>query len=109
MKKFWMIFCLTACLIFVLAVPAFADTARTGKVNDYTNRNIGNSVPDTGMRPDNGTVDTTRGFDANNDTALNVNNYRTNAVDDNDMNWSWLGLLGLLGLMGLRGRDRERT
>lgn len=39
-----------------------------------------------------------------------VNNYRANAAaDDNDMDWSWLGLLGLAGLFGLRNRERERS
>jgi MYXO-CTERM domain-containing protein len=38
------------------------------------------------------------------------NNYRTNAAtNDNDTDWSWIGLLGLAGLFGLRGRNRERT
>ena len=38
-----------------------------------------------------------------------MNNYRTNTVDDNDIDWGWLGLLGLIGLAGLRSKGRERT
>lgn len=114
MKKFWSIFCVIACLAFVFALPAFADNSRTGTVENYSNRSMGNAVPDTGLRTDirRGIDNTTRTLDVDNDRRLNANNYRTYAVDnDNDFNWSWLGLLGLLGLIGLRnrGRDRERT
>ena len=116
MKKFWSIFCVVACLAFVFAVPAFADNSRTGTMENYSNRSMGNAVPDTGLRSDiNRGIDrTTRALDVDNNTRLNANNYRTNAVDnDNDFNWSWLGLLGLIGLAGLRNRgherDRERT
>ena len=36
-------------------------------------------------------------------------NYRANAaVDDNDFDWGWLGLIGLAGLVGMRGRERDR-
>ncbi|KRE39797.1 WGxxGxxG family protein [Paenibacillus sp. Soil522] len=118
MKKFWSIFCVISCLAFVLAVPAFADHSRTGTMENYTNRSMGNAVPDTGLRSDTriGIDNTTRALDVDNDTRLNTNAnmntnaYRTNAADnDNDFNWSWLGLFGLLGLMGLRNRNRERT
>lgn len=87
-------------------------------MENYTNRSMGNAVPDTGLRSDTriGIDNTTRALDVDNDTRLNTNAnmntnaYRTNAADnDNDFNWSWLGLFGLLGLMGLRNRNRERT
>lgn len=84
-------------------------------MENYNNRSMGNAVPDTGLRTDinRGIDNTTRALgvdDVDNDTRMNVNNYRTNAADnDNDFNWSWIGLFGLLGLMGLRNRDRERT
>nr|MBC9199631.1 hypothetical protein [Paenibacillus sp. PL91] len=53
-----------------------------------------------------GVNNTARALDV--DDNMNANQYRTTAADD-DMDWSWLGLLGLLGLIGLKGRDRERT
>ncbi|CAM4280635.1 hypothetical protein FHS16_002217 [Paenibacillus endophyticus] len=113
MRKFWTVFCLVACLTFVLAVPAFADNAKSGTMENYNNNNrMGNAVPDTGLRSDieRGVDRTTRALDMDNRTNMNANNYRTNAVDnDNDFNWSWLGLLGLIGLAGLRNRGRERT
>lgn len=113
MKKFLSLFCLFACLTFVFALPAFADNSKTGTIENHNNKSIGNSVPDTGMRSDFKTDinDTTRALEVDNDdNDLTTNNYRANAVgDDNDFNWSWLGLLGLLGLAGLRNRDRERT
>jgi LPXTG-motif cell wall-anchored protein len=42
-------------------------------------------------------------------TGYSVNNYRAYATNDDNMNWSWLGLLGLIGLAGLFGRNRERN
>lgn len=110
MKKFLSLFCLFACLTFVFALPAFADNSKTGTIENYNNKSIGNSVPDTGMRSDfrRGINETTRALGVDND--LTTDNYRANAVrDDNNFNWSWIGLLGLLGLVGLRNRDRERT
>ncbi|SEA54248.1 LPXTG-motif cell wall anchor domain-containing protein/MYXO-CTERM domain-containing protein [Thalassobacillus cyri] len=30
-------------------------------------------------------------------------------ADDNDTNWSWIGLLGLAGLLGLRRRETNQS
>ncbi|WP_223285154.1 WGxxGxxG family protein [Paenibacillus sp. PL91] len=97
MKKFWTIFSVVVCLTFVMAVPAFGDNAKSG-----------NAGPATELRTDveRGVNNTARALDV--DDNMNANQYRTTAADD-DMDWSWLGLLGLLGLIGLKGRDRERT
>ncbi|GEM_PF-5532604 len=55
---------------------------------------------------------------ANTNRATTMNNngrYRTNAAtttnatNDRDFNWGWLGLLGLIGLAGMRSRDRDRA
>lgn len=32
---------------------------------------------------------------------------REELYEDNDFNWSWLGLIGLLGLAGLAGKNRQ--
>ncbi|MDQ8733413.1 WGxxGxxG family protein [Paenibacillus sp. LHD-38] len=116
MKKFWSIFCLAACLTFVLVVPAFADNSKTGTMENYNNRGMSNAVPDTGMRSDiergveRGVDKAARALDVDDRNDMNANNYRTTAVDDdNGMDWGWLGLLGLIGLAGLRNRRQERT
>ncbi|WP_138751648.1 WGxxGxxG family protein [Paenibacillus sinopodophylli] len=112
MKKFWSLFCLAACLTLVLAVPAFGDNSKSATTDTYTNRGVNNSMNGTDLRTDieRGVNNTTRALDVDTRRNLNANNYRTNAVDnDNDFNWSWLGLLGLIGLAGLRNRGRERT
>ncbi|PTX64386.1 MYXO-CTERM domain-containing protein [Melghirimyces profundicolus] len=36
---------------------------------------------------------------------MTPNNYQRTAVDDNDTDWGWIGLLGLLGLLGRRRKD----
>jgi hypothetical protein len=33
--------------------------------------------------------------------------YSTETRQDNDRNWSWIGLLGLLGLMGMRRKPND--
>lgn len=112
MKKMFTMFCIFACLMFVLAIPAYADKSN----GTYNNRSIGNTVPDTGMRADNidGNNEVSRALttdgNRNINSTVNTNDYRANAVgDDNNIDWGWLGLLGLIGLAGLRNRNRERT
>ncbi|MGO4372764.1 WGxxGxxG family protein [Paenibacillus sp. 2TAB19] len=105
MKKWLTVFSLAACLMIFSAVPAFANNAtrmydtpaddvRHG-VNqgiNATNRALGTDI----NRIDNGNT-------------VRTNNYRTNAVDNDDgFDWGWLGLLGLIGLAGMRNRGRER-
>lgn len=85
MKKIWSLFLITACLTLVFSMTAFAQTA----VRD----NGGNGVNNTNRA----------------NTTMNGTNYRATAVNDNDFDWGWVGLLGLIGLAGLRGRDKERT
>lgn len=104
MKKTWLLICIFACLTLVFAIPAFADKSNAGETAAYDNRNINNTVPDTGMRSD-----INRGINQTS-RALGTDNYRATAAGDDDgMDWGWLGLIGLLGLAGLRNRDRERT
>ncbi|MEO3945687.1 WGxxGxxG family protein [Gorillibacterium sp. CAU 1737] len=42
-------------------------------------------------------------------TGVRTNTYRARAVNNNNDNWGWLGLLGLFGLAGLRNRNERRV
>ncbi|NIK78560.1 hypothetical protein FHS15_003698 [Paenibacillus castaneae] len=80
MKKMLMLFCAFACLTFVLAVPAFANTANTttGTTNNYNNKGMGTSIPDT-IRSDinYGVKSTERALGVDGYTNKNYTNTRT--------------------------------
>ena len=118
MKKLWSIFCVLHVWLLYLLYLLLQIIRGQARWKITPTEIWAIRVPDTGLRTDinRGIDNTTRALDVDNDTRLNTNAnmntnaYRTNAADDdNDFNWSWLGLFGLLGLMGLRNRDRERT
>lgn len=90
-------------------------------VNRYNNMNDDNNLRINGNMANDGfqTMNTNnnRRFNTNNNnwnnnmTTRSVDNgnvYRTNAANNNDTDWGWLGLLGLIGLAGMMGRNRDR-
>lgn len=102
--------------LITLVISAGVVHANTnGDTNDMRNNNIMNQrvVPtpsaignNLGVNTDRvGPATTTNGL--RNNTTFRTNNLRTNAVNDNNVDWGWLGLLGLLGLAGLTGRNKN--
>ncbi|AJS58490.1 WGxxGxxG family protein [Paenibacillus sp. IHBB 10380] len=104
MKKIWSLLFALTIFSCALSLPAFAQQTSRDNMMITNNTRMNNNF-DT-----NSTTNTqTNGYEIDSNRN-NSNNYRTNAVtDDNDFDWGWLGLLGLTGLFGLRNRDHERN
>lgn len=100
MKKICMA-TLVLALIFVLALPVFAETGAGA---------IGTNVTNTGTRGVGTTGDGTIGNNRNDVRGFNNNpdTFTTRAANNNNVNdWGWLGLLGLAGLAGLFNKTRD--
>lgn len=98
-------------LVFMLAIPAFAEGAgtmdngmyQTNQSNPYQSRdNI--DMNTNGVDGEKMMTDTARNMNRTDD-----GDFRTTAVGDETMDWGWLGLLGLIGLAGLFNRGREQN
>lgn len=116
-----------AALFAAMLLPVHADNSKSGSMENYSGKSMGQTVPDTGMRAtgeDRATTEAARGADrARNvlDPAYNLNADRDGdttrtdagrfraAANRDGADWSWLGLLGLLGLIGLRNRNNGRA
>ncbi len=117
-----------AALFAAMLLPVYADNSKSGSMENYSGKSMGQTVPDTGMRAtdeDRATTEAARGADRarnvldpaydldvdrdGNTMRTDAGRFRAAAANRDGADWSWLGLLGLLGLIGLRSRNNGRA